>query len=41
MESDDMAVIGECKMPKLKGVEIKPGVTILEEPTPVAGTNKL
>lgn len=36
-----MTINGEVKIPKLDGVEIKPGVIILGEPTPVAGTTKL
>lgn len=32
---------GVAQMPKLKGVEIQPGITLLEEPVPVEGTNKL
>lgn len=32
---------GRIELPKMKGVEIRPGITCLEEPTPVEGTNKL
>lgn len=34
-------MIGRIELPKMKGVEIRPGITCLEEPTPVEGTNKL
>lgn len=32
---------GELILPKLDGVEIRPGVVILGEPTPIPGTDKL
>lgn len=28
-------------MPKMDGMEVKPGVTLIGEPTPVPGTNKM
>jgi len=35
------APLGTLTMPKLDGIEIKPGVWIIGEPTPVPGTDKL
>ena len=32
---------GEMKLPKLDGYEIRPGITLIGEPLPVEGTNKL
>lgn len=32
---------GVAYLPKMDGMEVKPGVTLIGEPTPVAGTNKL
>lgn len=32
---------GELILPKLDGIEIRPGVVILGEPVPIPGTDKL
>ena len=32
---------GEINLPKMDGVEIRPGVVLIGEPTPIAETNKL
>lgn len=34
-------VAASLNLPKLDGVEIRPGVWIIGEPTPLPGTNKL
>jgi len=36
-----MTVAGEIKLPKMAGLEVSPGVTLIGEPSPIAGTNKL
>ena len=33
--------IGEMKLPKMNGTEISPGIWLIGEPTPVAGTDRL
>lgn len=37
----DERIEGELILPKLDGVEIRPGVVILGEPVPIPGTDKL
>jgi hypothetical protein len=32
---------GVMTLPKMDGVEIRPGIVLIGEPTPVPGTNKL
>lgn len=32
---------GEMTLPKMHGTEVKPGITLIGEPTPVPGTTKL
>jgi hypothetical protein len=32
---------GTANFPKMDGKEIQPGITLIGEPSPVAGTNKL
>lgn len=34
-------LMGEIKMPKMDGKEISPGIFLIGEPTPVAGTTKM
>jgi hypothetical protein len=34
-------IVGEVKLPKMDGLEVKPGVFIIGEPSRVPGTNKL
>lgn len=33
--------LGSVELPKMNGMEIRPGITIIGEPTPMPGTNKL
>ena len=32
---------GELKLPKMDGQEVRPGVFLIGEPTPIAGTSEL
>lgn len=34
-------VAGTLSLPKMDGTEVRPGVTLIGEPTPVPGTDKL
>lgn len=36
-----MSAIGEMKLSKMDGTEISPGIWLIGEPTPVAGSDKL
>ena len=36
-----MSALGSLSLPSLTGIEISPGVWLMGEPTPVAGSNKL
>ncbi len=36
-----MTVTGTLELPKMAGKEIQPGVVLIDEPTPVPGTDKL
>lgn len=36
-----LTVTGDLKLPKMDGHEIRPGVYLIGEPTPIAGTSKL
>jgi len=36
-----MIVEGKLDLPKMDGVEIRPGVTLIGEPSPEPGTDKL
>ena len=32
---------GRMQLPKMDGMEVRPGVTLIGEPTPIEGSNKL
>jgi hypothetical protein len=34
-------VTGEMILPKIDGVEIRPGIVLIDEPKPVAGSDRL
>ncbi len=36
-----MTLKGEMVLPKMNGKEIEPGIFLIDEPTPIPGTDKL